>query len=82
MLRASDYYFRKGPVCYVFTFYSKYRYIELSIFLLFLLLQDTRAYVHLLLLYIDLRQLFYFIIIYFKPQWNIDFLTIFESVLL
>ena len=32
LLRASDYYYRKGPVCYVLTFYSNYCYGELSIF--------------------------------------------------
>ena len=50
LLRSMDYYYRKGPVCYILMFYSQYSYCELSILFLFILSQDTPAYVHLLLL--------------------------------
>ena len=42
LLRAMDYYYRKGPAYYVLMFYGQYSYGELSILLLFLL-QDTPA---------------------------------------
>ena len=43
LLCASDYYDRKGPVCYVLTFYNQYIYSELSILILFILPRDTPA---------------------------------------
>ena len=43
LLCASDYYNRKRDVCYILTFYSQYRYGELSILFLFILSRDTPA---------------------------------------
>ena len=40
LLRASDYYYRKGPVFYVLDFCSQYSDGRLSILFLFILLQD------------------------------------------
>ena len=43
VLSASDYYDRKGPFYHVVTFYSQYRYGELSIIFLLNLSQDIPA---------------------------------------
>ena len=43
LLRARNNQYNKGPVFYVLTLYSHYRYIELSILFLFILLWDTPA---------------------------------------
>ena len=43
LLRASDYFDRKWQVCYVLYLYNQYIYGELSISVLFVLLQDTSA---------------------------------------
>ena len=46
--------------CYLLLFYSQYSYGKLSIFLLFLLLQDAPEEVHFLLFYFDLQKSSYF----------------------
>ena len=47
-------------MCYVLTILSPYSYGDLSILFFYILLQDTSAWVHLLLLYFDLLQISYF----------------------
>ena len=64
MLRASDDFYRKGPVCYIITFYNEYSYSELSILFLFILSQYKPAVVHLMLLYFYLRGIIYSIMFY------------------
>ena len=80
MLRPSNYYYNKGPVCYVFSFYSHYCYSELSIFFLFILLWDTSSsYIYYYCPFIY----FYSVIIimcYLKLQQNITSLTNIKSV--
>ena len=61
-------------------FYSNYCYGELSILFLFVLLQDTPEWVHLLLLYIDTRQIFNFIMFYFKVSQCFAYIKSIESV--
>ena len=80
LLRASNYYYIKGPVCCIVPYYSYYSYSELSILFSFIWSQDKLAYVHLLLLYIDIWKCCYFIVFYFKPSRNFALLTSFESV--
>ena len=46
LLHASYYYNRKGPVFYVYLVYNQYIYVELSIYVLFILSQDTPAEVN------------------------------------
>ena len=46
--------------CYSLSFYSQYRYSELSKLFLFILLQNIPAEVHSLLLNINLQRLYYF----------------------
>ena len=60
LLHAINYYYSKGPVYYVLTFNSNYGYSELSILFVFILFQDTPAWVHFLLLFIDLQRFCYF----------------------
>ena len=55
LLRASYFYNLKGLVCYVYSVYNPYSYCELSIYVLFILLQDAQSEVHLLLFYLDLQ---------------------------
>ena len=64
MLSPIYYYNRKGIVFYVLSFYNQYSHVELSIFVLFILPQDTPAEVNLLLLYSDLQEICHFIMFY------------------
>ena len=41
LLRVSIYHYKKGPVWYIFPFYNHYRYSELSMLLLFVILWQT-----------------------------------------
>ena len=78
LLRASDEYCRKEPVCYDLTFYIEYRYGELSIFLPFILSQYTPAWVDLLILYIDTEQICYCHYVLFEIITEFYFRTYFE----
>ena len=64
LLPASDYYHRKGIVCYVLLFDNQYIYGDLSILVLFILLRGTHAEDHFLLFYFSLQQVLYFIMFY------------------
>ena len=64
MLRARNYYNRKGTVCFVLSFYNQYIYCELSILVLFILSRDIPDEVHFLLLYFDICHQRYFIMFY------------------
>ena len=74
LLHASDYCNRKGSVYYVLTFYNKYIYDELSILLLFILSQDTPAYVCFLILYFDLCEIPHFIMFCLSSSRNLCYL--------
>ena len=80
MLSTRKYYYRKGPVCCILKFYSNYCYGELSILFLLILSRDTPAYVHFLLLQIDLQQFCYFMMFYFKLLQCFAYLNFFESI--
>ena len=79
VLHASDYYNRKGPVWYVLTFYNQYIYGELSILLLFILFQDTPAYVCFLILYFDLCEILHFIMFCLSSSRNLCYLKFWNS---
>ena len=64
IVRDSYYYNRKGIACYVYLIYNSYSYGELSINVFFMLSWDAPAEVHVLILYYDLQEIHYFIIIY------------------
>ena len=55
LLRVRYCYNFTGILCYVYSVYNPYNYGELSIYVFFMLLQDTPAWVYLLLLYFDLQ---------------------------
>ena len=74
LLCASNYYDRKGPVCDVLTFYSKYSHGELPILFLFILLRDTPARVHLLILYFDLYEKYIILIMFYLKSLQ-NFIT-------
>ena len=79
LLRARGYYYKKGAVCYVLTFYSQYSYGELSILFLFILSRDKLAYVHLMLLYFYIQQIRCLYYVLFGIITEYFFLTYFES---
>ena len=61
LLRASEYFDRKGLACYVLTLHNQNSYGKLSILLLFILSRDTPSEVNFVLLYFDIRHKCYFI---------------------
>ena len=69
-------------MCYVLFMYNQYSYGCLSIFVLFILLQDTPAEVHLLILYFDIQQIRHFNTFYLLSSNNFAFLTNSESITL
>ena len=69
---------KKTASCYLFPFYSQYRYGELSRLLLFLLLRDTPKDVHSLILSIE-PQLLSYLRFFFNCHGTLFFTNI-ESV--
>ena len=68
--------------CYVFLFNSQYCYGDLSLLLLFVLSRHKHEEVNLLLLSIDLKQQYHFIVFYIKLSRNLYFLKYIEPVYL
>ena len=80
LLCASDYYGRKGTVCYVLTFYSQYSYGELSIFsYLFYRKMHLLRFICCYCTFIHNTYII-FIMFYLKSSRNLVFLTYFESI--
>ena len=66
LLLGRNYYDKKGPVCYILTIISPYSCGELSTLFFYILLQDTSADIHLLLLYFDAIKISYFYDVLFE----------------